>query len=71
MYKKLMFLFAIISTFLFGYTTFPTHDIIDADKNPRIDITGYKTYALMKSTSILIDLEGKWRPLYFDIEKKI
>ena len=58
--------------FLYGCTSFPTHDIvIDVEKNPRVELTGYKTFAWMPATTVLNEPEGKWQPIDYDLIKEV
>lgn len=65
-------LLLVVSSLISGCAQFPTHDIvIDVEKNPRVDMAGYKTFAWMAATTVLNDPEGKWQPLDYDLKKEV
>lgn len=49
-----------------------TQDIeVDAEADPKANLTGYKTYAWLGSAAILYDPRGKWEPPAFDADAEI
>jgi len=49
-----------------------TKDIrVDAEVDPKVDLTGYKTYAWLGSAQIVVDTIGKWEPPGFDADAEV
>lgn len=71
--KKLsLALIMMLGVLLAGCATFPKDDIrIETEADPKIDFSGYKTYAMLGSAAILNDPEGKWEPPGFDADAEI
>ena len=44
---------------------------LDAEADPKANLTGYKTYAWLGSAAILNDPRGKWEPPQFDADAEI
>ena len=72
MNKILLALFSASLLVLTACTTIPTDDIsVKAESDPKVKVTGYKTYAWLGSAGILKDPEGKWEPPKFDADAEI
>lgn len=49
-----------------------TKDInVEAESNPRMDISKYKTYAWLGSAQVVYDPEGQWEPPQFDADAEL
>jgi hypothetical protein len=44
---------------------------IETEVNPKVELTGYKTYSWLGSAAILNDPEGRWEPPAFDADAEI
>jgi PBP1b-binding outer membrane lipoprotein LpoB len=68
-------IFALIITVLVllsGCTSVPTKDIqVEAQADPKAQISGYKTYAWLVNAAILNDTYGQWEPPAFDADAEI
>jgi hypothetical protein len=51
--------------------TAPTDIKVSAEADPKVNLSGYKTYAWLVSAKILNDPEGKWEPPQFDADAEI
>jgi hypothetical protein len=52
--------------------TIPTKDIaINADADPQVHFTSYKSYAWLATAGIMHDPEGKWEPPGYDVDAEI
>ena len=53
-------------------TSAPTKDIkVDAEADPKVSFSGYKTYAWFAAAEILFDPEGQWEPRDVDIDAEV
>ena len=53
-------------------TNVPTRDIqVDAEADPKVSFSGYKTYAWFAAAQILFDPEGQWEPRDVDIDAEV
>ncbi len=58
--------------FLTACVVVKTDDIkIKAELDPKVNFSGYKTYAWLGSAAILNDSEGRWEPPSFDADSEI
>jgi len=67
-------LIAILTAMLLltGCASSVTNDItVEAEADPTIKFSGYKTYAWLGSASIVYDPAGKWEPPQFDADTEI
>ncbi|MHC4169273.1 MAG: DUF4136 domain-containing protein [Planctomycetota bacterium] len=72
MNRNYTLLFASVAMLLAGCSTTPTKDIkVDAQANPKADLSGYKTYAWLGAAAILNDPYGQWEPPAFDADAEI
>jgi hypothetical protein len=70
--KKLVFTIMVLAGFITGCATVPTDDIsIEAEADPKVNFSGYKTYAWLGSVGIVNDPEGHWEPPAFDADAAI
>jgi hypothetical protein len=70
--KKLVFTIMVVAGFITGCATFPTDDIsIETEADPKVNFSGYKTYAWLGSVGIVKDSEGHWEPPSFDADAAI
>lgn len=57
---------------LAGCATIPTQDIqIDAQADPKVNFSGYKTYDWLGAAAIVNDPYGQWEPPQFDADAEI
>jgi len=55
-----------------GCATTPTEDIkVEAEADPKVKFSGYKSYAWLGSVGILSDPEGRWKQPEFDVDTEI
>jgi hypothetical protein len=53
-------------------STAPIKDItVDAEADPKVQFSGYKTYAWLAAAQILFDPEGQWEPRDVDIDAEV
>jgi len=72
MKKYFIFILIISYSIMTGCAITPTDDIkIEAEADPKVKFSGYKTYAWLGSLGILKDPEGKWKQPGFDVDKEI
>jgi len=72
MRKYLTLITAACFSLMAGCATTPTDDIkIDAEADPKVKFSGYKTYGWLGSAGILKDPEGKWNKPEFDVDAEI
>lgn len=58
--------------FLTGCATTATQDIkVEAQADPKVSFSGYKSYAWLASAEILYDPEGQWEPKHLDIDSEV
>jgi hypothetical protein len=70
--KKLIFTVIVLAGFITGCATVPTDDIsIETEADPKVNFSGYKTYAWLGSVGIVNDPEGQWEPPNFDADATI
>ncbi len=61
-----------VTILLLACTTVPTQDIqVDADVDPKVNFSGYKTYAWLATAQIVFDPEGQWEPRNVDIDAEV
>lgn len=49
-----------------------TKDIkVSSESDPKVSMSGYKTYAWLASAQLLYDPEGKWEPRHVDMDNEI
>ena len=52
--------------------TVPTKDInVNAEADPKVSFSGYKTYAWFAAAQIVFDPEGQWEPRNIDIDAEV
>lgn len=72
MNRKYVLLFVTVVMLLSGCASVPTKDIqVDAQANPKANLSGYKTYAWAGSAAIVNDEYGQWEPPAFDADAEI
>ena len=55
-----------------GCSSVPFKDIqVEAQVDPKVNMSGYETYAWLGSAAILNDSYGRWEPLGFDADTEI
>ena len=70
--KKILLSVLVLAVFITGCTSVPTGDIeITAAVDPKVNFSGYKTYAWLGSAGIVNDPDGQWEPLQFDADAEI
>ena len=70
--KTTIFTFVVLVTFLVGCASFPTDDIqVETAADPKVNFSGYKTYAWLGSVGIVNDPQGHWEPPQFDADAEI
>ena len=61
-----------LAILLSACTTAPTKDIrVEAESDPKVSFSGYKTYAWLAAAQILFDPEGQWEPRDVDIGAEV
>lgn len=69
---KTIYLFVMLTVLLTGCASVPKSDIkVEAEADPKVDFSGYKTYAWLGSAAIVNDSFGQWEPLSFDADAEI
>ena len=72
MSKNYIFLFVMIIMLVTGCTSVATKDIeVDAASDPKVNFSGYKSYAWLGSAAIVNDAYGQWEPPAFDADAEI
>ena len=72
MSKNYIFLFVMIIMLVTGCTSVATKDIeVDAAADPKVNFSGYKSYAWLGSAAIVNDAYGQWEPPAFDADAEI
>lgn len=62
----------VLVTFIAGCSTFPKDDIqIQSEADPKVNFSGYKTYAWLGAVGIINDPQGQWEPPKFDADAEI
>jgi hypothetical protein len=70
--KKIVLAILVMTWFVTGCSTFPKDDItVESEANPKVNFSGYKTYAWLGSVGIVNDPEGQWEPPNFDADATI
>ena len=70
--KKIVLLVLLTIMHLAGCTSVPVDDIsIESEADPKVNFSGYKTYAWLGAAGILNDPQGKWEPPKFDADAEI
>jgi len=70
--KNIVLLFVTLSLLITGCASVPKADIkVEAEADPKINFSGYKTYAWLGSAAIVNDSAGQWEPLPFDADAEI
>jgi len=65
-------LMVVVAGLMIGCSTFPKDDIsVDAEANPKINFSGYKTYQWLAEAAVLNDPDGTWEPPAFDANAEI
>ena len=61
-----------LTIYLSACTTTATQDIkVEAQADPKVSFSGYKSYAWLASAEILYDPEGQWEPQNMDIDSEV
>lgn len=72
MKKFILSVFVLIAFVISGCASVPKDDIqVDAEADPKVNFSGYKTYAWLGSVGIVNDPEGSWEPPQFDADAEI
>lgn len=72
MIKILRFSALAFSIVLAACTSTPTSDIsVDAEADPKVTFSGYKTYAWFAAAQLLHDPEGQWEPRNIDLDAEV
>ena len=67
-----MLVLIVALVFSVGCSSVPTKDIqIDAQTDPKANMSGYNTYAWLATAAILNDPNGQWEPLQFDADSEV
>ncbi len=70
--KKTVLLVYLTFIYLAGCANVPVDDItIESEADPKVNFSGYKTYAWLGSAGILHDPQGQWEPPKFDADAEI
>jgi hypothetical protein len=69
---KKMMISVMVALLLAGCASISTKDIqIEAQADPKADLSGYKSYAWLGSAAMLSDAYGQWVPPGFDADSEI
>ena len=61
-----------LTIYLSACATTATQDIkVEAQADPKVSFSGYKSYAWLASAEILYDPEGQWEPKDMDIDSEV
>ena len=72
MNRNYALLFASVVMLFSGCASTPTKDIaVAAQADPKVNFSGYKTYAWLGAAAILHDIYGQWEPPEFDADAEI
>jgi hypothetical protein len=70
--KKTILTVLVLTGFILGCATVPKDDItIETEADPKVNFSGYKTYAWLGAVGIVEDPEGRWEPPAFDADAEI
>ena len=70
--KKIVLAILVMAWFVTGCSTFPKDDItVESEANPKVNFSGYKTYAWLAAIGIVEDADGVWEPPKFDADGEI
>ena len=70
--KKIIVLVWLMTTYLAGCASVPVDDITtESEADPKVNFSGYKTYAWLGAAGILHDPQGQWEPPKFDADAEI
>lgn len=71
-HKKIILAIVVMAWMVTGCSTFPKDDIkVESETNPKVNLSGYKTYAWLTAVGIVEDAEGHWEPPKFDADAEI
>lgn len=71
MKNRILLIFVMVG-FIAGCASFPKDDIqVETEADPKVNFSGYKTYAWLGSVGIVNDPEGHWEPPQFDADAEI
>jgi hypothetical protein len=70
--KKIVLLVCLMIFYLAGCSSVPVDDItVESEADPKVNFSGYKTYAWLGAAGILNDPQGQWEPPQFDADAEI
>ena len=70
--KKIALLVYLVAMYLVGCSSVPVDDIkVESEADPKVNFSGYKTYAWLGAAGILNDPQGQWEPPKFDADAEI
>lgn len=70
--KNIILSVLVLVGFIVGCATVPKDDIkIQTEADPKVNFSGYKTYAWLGSIAILNDPQGHWKQSKFDVDAEI
>jgi len=70
--KKIIFSVLVLAVFITACTSVPKDDIqINIAADPKVNFSGYKTYAWLVAAGIVNDPDGLWEPPQFDADAEI
>jgi hypothetical protein len=70
--KNILWSVLLLTGLMTGCATVPTDDIrVEAEADPKVSFSGYKTYAWLLTIDMLNDPEGAWKPPAFDANAEI
>jgi len=72
MNKQYRYLVSLVFLLIMGCSSVPTKDIqVDAEADPKANLSGYKSYAWLGAAAIVNDSYGQWEPPSFDADAEI
>lgn len=70
--KNIILSLLVMVGFIAGCASVPKDDIkIATEADPKVNFSGYKTYAWLGSIAILNDPQGHWKPPQFDVDAEL
>ena len=70
--KKIVLLVCLMIVYLAGCSSVPVDDItVESEADPKVNFSGYKTYAWLGAVGFVNDPQGQWEPPQFDADSEI
>ena len=70
--KNIILSILVLVGFMAGCATVPKDDIkVETEADPKVNFSGYKTYAWLGSIAVLNDPQGQWKQPKFDVDAEL